>query len=266
MSPTEAPLKKSPWSPAGRAALGAPSSSALGAAGWTVVFSYHANAAAAQEVAQALEAMGRTAYAVQADTASAADRERLVNTALENCGGIDLLVNNAGMAPRQRADLLEVGEASYDEVMATNLKGPFFLTQRVARVMVEQVRTQAGPPAVLPKIINIGSLSAYASSTNRGEYCLSKAGMGMLTALFADRLAADGILVYEVRPGIIATDMTAAVQEKYDRLIEGGLLPLRRWGQPEDVARAVVALAGGALPYSTGEIINVDGGFHLKRL
>ena len=190
----------------------------------------------------------------------------LVNTALENCGGIDLLVNNAGMAPRQRADLLEMGEAIYDEVMATNLKGPFFLTQRVARVMVEQLRTQAGQPATAPKIINIGSISAYASSTNRGEYCLSKAGVGMLTALFADRLAEDGILVYEVRPGIIATDMTAAVQEKYDRLIEGGLLPLRRWGQPEDVARAVVALAEGALPYSTGEVINVDGGFHLRRL
>lgn len=239
---------------------------ALGAAGWTVVFSYRANASAAQEVAQALEDMGRTVYAVKADTASAQDREWLVNTALENCGGIDLLVNNAGMGPRQRADLLEVGEISYDEVMATNLKGPFFLTQRVARVMVEQMRTQAGQVSVPPKIINIGSLSAYASSTNRGEYCISKAGIGMLTALFADRLAGDGILVYEVRPGIIATDMTAVVQEKYDRLIEGGLLPVRRWGQPEDVARAVVALAEGALPYSTGEVINVDGGFHLKRL
>jgi NAD(P)-dependent dehydrogenase (short-subunit alcohol dehydrogenase family) len=244
---------------------------ALGAAGWTVVFSYHTNAAAAQEVTQALEDIGRTAYAVKADTANAEDREWLVNTALENCGGIDLLVNNAGMGPRQRADLLELGEASYDEVMATNLKGPFFLTQRVARVMVEQVRSeavqpQAGQPAFTPKIINIGSLSAYTSSANRGEYCLSKAGMGMLTALFADRLAGDGILVYEVRPGIIATDMTAVVQEKYDHLIEGGLLPLKRWGRPEDVARAVVALASGALPYSTGEVINVDGGFHLKRL
>ncbi len=238
----------------------------LGRAGWTVVFSYHNHAGAAREAARALEEMGRAGLATQADIASAADRERLVNTALEEYGGIDLLVNNAGMAPRQRTDLLEVGEPSYDEVMATNLKGPFFLTQRVARVMVEQIRGQGTNAGLPPKIINIGSLSAYASSPNRGEYCISKAGMSMLTTLFADRLAGEGILVYEVRPGIIATDMTAAVQEKYNRLIEGGLLPLPRWGQPEDVARAVVALAEGALPYSTGEVINVDGGFHLKRL
>jgi NAD(P)-dependent dehydrogenase (short-subunit alcohol dehydrogenase family) len=239
----------------------------LGRAGWTVVFSFHNNAAAAQEVTGMLDTMGQPGLAVQADTASAADRERLVNTALEAYGGIDLLVNNAGMAPRQRVDLLEVSEPSYDEVMATNLKGPFFLTQLVARVMVEQVRAQPDLPADRrPKIINIGSLSAYTSSTNRGEYCLSKTGLGMLTLLFADRLAEEGILVYEVRPGIIATDMTAAVQEKYTRLIDSGLLPVRRWGQPDDVARTIVALADGALPYSTGEVINVDGGFHFKRL
>ncbi len=236
----------------------------LARAGWTVVFSYQSNAAAAEEAAAELQALGRPGLAVQADIASAADRERLVNAALDAYGGIDLLVNNAGIAPRQRADLLEMSETSYDEVMATNLKGPFFLSQRVARVMVEQVRS--GGTQTPPKIINIGSLSAYTSSTNRGEYCLSKAGMGMMTALLADRLAEDGILVYEVRPGIIATDMTAVVQEKYDRMIAGGLLPVRRWGTPDDVARAVVALADGALPYSTGEIINVDGGFHLRRL
>lgn len=236
----------------------------LARAGWSVVFSYQSNTAAAEEVAGELQALGRPGLAVHADIASASDRERLVNTVLDDCGGIDLLVNNAGIAPRQRADLLEMSETSYDEVMATNLKGPFFLSQRVARVMVEQVRSGGGQNP--PKIINIGSLSAYTSSTNRGEYCLSKAGMGMMTALLADRLAEDGILVYEVRPGIIATDMTAKVQEKYDRLIADGLLPVRRWGMPDDVARAVVALADGALPYSTGEIINVDGGFHLRRL
>jgi NAD(P)-dependent dehydrogenase (short-subunit alcohol dehydrogenase family) len=237
---------------------------ALAQAGWSVAFSYHTNAAAAKEVSAALAALDRPGTAIQADVASAADRERLVNTVLETYGGIDLLVNNAGMAPRQRVDLLEMTEDSYDEVLAANLKGPFFLTQRVARVMVEQ--NIAATPVVLPKIINIGSLSAYASSVNRGEYCLSKAGMGMLTALFADRLAEAGIRVYEVRPGIIHTDMTARVQEKYDRLIDGGLLPMKRWGSPEDVARAVVALAEDALPYSTGEVINVDGGFHLRRL
>lgn len=236
---------------------------ALAKAGWRVAFSYHTNAAAAQEVTAELEAAGQPGLAIQAGLDSAEDRERLVNAVLDRWGGIDLLVNNAGMAPRQRADLLAMAEASYDEVMGANLKGPFFLTQRVARVMIEQVRAGG---AQTPKIINIGSMSAYTSSPNRGEYCLSKAGMGMLTALFADRLAEEGILVYEVRPGIIATDMTAAVQERYDRLIEAGLLPLRRWGKPEDVARAVLALAEGALPYSTGEVINVDGGFHLRRL
>ena len=140
-----------------------------------------------------------------------------MNAALDEHGGIDLLVNNAGMAPRERTDLLEMSETSYDEVMATNLKGPFFLTQRVARVMVEQMRSGGNQPPGC--IINIGSMSAYTSSTSRGEYCVSKAGLGMLTALFADRLAEDGIRVYEVRPGIIATDMTTAVKEKYDRLI-----------------------------------------------
>jgi 3-oxoacyl-[acyl-carrier protein] reductase len=240
---------------------------ALGKDGWTVVFSYHTNQIAAQEVTVLLEEMGQPGLAVKADIAHPLDREWFVNTTLDSLGGIDLLVNNAGMAPRQRNDLLELGEPSYDEVMATNLKGPFFLTQHVARVMVEQVRAEPNlPTEKRPKIINIGSMSAYTSSPNRGEYCLSKAGMGMLTLLFADRLAGEGILVYEVRPGIIATDMTAGVQEKYDRLIKGGLLPVARWGQPEDVARAVVALADGALPYSTGEVINIDGGFHLKRL
>lgn len=237
---------------------------ALARSGWTVVFSYRSNAEAAAQVAAEIQSLGYPGMAVQADVAGIQTGEHLVNAVLEEYGGIDLLVNNAGMAPRQRADLLEMGEISYDEVMATNLKGPFFLTQRVARIMVEQVHS--GGAQQTPRIINIGSLSAYASSPNRGEYCLSKAGVGMLTALFADRLAADGILVYEVRPGIIATDMTAVVQEKYDRLIEGGLLPIRRWGTPEDVARAVVSLAEGALPYSTGEVINVDGGFHLRRL
>lgn len=236
---------------------------ALAKQGWRVAFSFRGNAAAAEEVRAALEGMGQPGLAVQADIASTVDREMLVNRVLDEFGGIDLLVNNAGMAPRQRVDLLEMGEPSYDEVMATNLKGPFFLTQRVARVMVEQVRAGA---QVTPMIVNIGSLSAYTSSPNRGEYCLSKAGMGMMTGLFADRLAVEGIPVYEVRPGIIETDMTAGVREKYDRLIEGGLLPQARWGKVEDVARAVVALADGALLYSTGQVINVDGGFHLRRL
>jgi 3-oxoacyl-[acyl-carrier protein] reductase len=236
---------------------------ALGEAGWRVAFSYRGNQPAAEATAAELAALGHPGLPVQADVSSAEDRENLVNAVLDEYGGVDLLVNNAGMAPRQRTDLLEMSEPSFDEVMGTNLKGPFFLTQRVARVMVEQVRSGAGG---VPVIVNIGSISAYTSSPNRGEYCISKAGMGMMTALFADRLAEEGVRVYEVRPGIIETDMTAGVREKYDRMIEAGLLPIHRWGRPEDVARAVMALADGALPYSTGEVINVDGGFHLRRL
>ncbi len=230
---------------------------------WRVAVNYRSGAQAAEETVQTIRSAGGTAQAIQADISLATDRERLVEETLAAFGGIDLLVNNAGMAPRVRADLLEMSEESYDEVLATNLKGPFFLTQAVARWMIGRPTRSDGAPAM---IINIGSTSATTSSTSRGEYCLSKAGMGMMTALFADRLAAHGILVYEVRPGIIETDMTAVVQEKYDRMIEGGLLPLSRWGKAEDVARAVVAIAEGALPYSTGEIIHVDGGFHLRRL
>jgi NAD(P)-dependent dehydrogenase (short-subunit alcohol dehydrogenase family) len=236
---------------------------ALAKAGWQVAFSYRGNTEAAQATLAEIVAAGGEGLAVQADGSSTADRAKLVGAVLEQFGGIDLLVNNAGMAPRVRNDLLEMSEASYDEVMETNLKGAFFLTQHVARVMVEQQRAE---PDKMPVIINIGSISSDTSSTNRGEYCISKAGMSMMTLLFADRLAAEGIRVYEVRPGIIETDMTAGVKAKYDKSIAEGLLPIRRWGQPEDVARAVVALAEGVLPYSTGEVIHVDGGFHIRRL
>ena len=257
----------------------------LAAQGWAVVVNYRGNAVAAQEAAALVEQAGGQALIVQADIGDAADRERLVQETLARFGRIDLLVNNAGMAPRVRADLLETGEESYDEVMAVNLKGPFFLTQRVAKAMIAQSTTSAPSPSTgsghrpgtgegrgegsagsHPAIVNIGSISAYTASINRGEYCISKAGMGMMTALFADRLAAHGINVYEVRPGIIATDMTSGVTGKYDALIADGLTPLRRWGQPGDIAAAVVALAEGAFPFSTGEIFNVDGGFHMRRL
>lgn len=236
---------------------------ALGGDGWRVGVNYRSDAAAAAQTVSNIQALGGQAAALRADIASATDRQRLLEQVRQQWGRLDLLVNNAGMAPRRRADLLEMSEASYDEVMAANLKGPFFLTQQAAIWMAELKREGVTPD---PMIINIGSISANTASLNRGEYCLSKAGMGMLTVLFAVRLAEAGIRVYEVRPGIIATDMTAAVQEKYDQMIAGGLLPLRRWGQPEDVAKAVLALAEGALPYSTGEVIYVDGGFHLRRL
>ena len=236
---------------------------ALAKAGWQVAFSYRGNIEAAQSVLAEIQAIGVECAAIQADVSSTEDRSRLIGIVLEQFGGIDLLVNNAGMAPRQRTDLLEMSEASYDEVMATNLKGPFFLSQQVARIMVEQ---QKAEPDRMPVIINIGSISADTSSTNRGEYCVSKAGMGMMTLLYADRLAEAGIRVYEIRPGIIRTDMTSAVQAKYDQKIEEGDFPIRRWGMPDDVARAVVAIADGLLPYTTGQVINIDGGFHLRRL
>jgi 3-oxoacyl-[acyl-carrier protein] reductase len=236
---------------------------ALAGHGWPVAISYRDNAATAAETLRLIEAAGSPGFVLRADVANTSDRERLVAETLARYGHIDLLVNNAGMAPRRRMDLLDVSEESYDEVMAVNLRGPFFLAQRVAKAMIEQVRTGA---AVQPAIVNIGSISAYTSSINRAEYCVSKAGLAMMTALYADRLAEYGIRVYELRPGIIETDMTSASKGKYDRLIAGGLTPIRRWGTPEDVAQAVVAIAEGHLPFSTGEVINVDGGFHLRRL
>jgi len=190
---------------------------------------------------------------VVADNAVAEDRARL----LEECGEIDLLVNNAGVAPKVRADLLDMSEESMSELMQINLYGPFFLTQQAAKGMIERGRGM---------IINISSMSAYTVSVNRGEYCISKAGISMMTQLYAARLAEYGIPVYEIRPGIIRTDMTSGVTEKYDRLIDGGLLPMSRWGTPEDIADAVSVLAEGRLRYSTGEVINVDGGFHIQRL
>lgn len=194
---------------------------------------------------------------IQADNSSAEDRERAVQAVLDRFGRIDLLVNNAGIAPRVRADLLEMSEQSMHELLDVNLVGPFFLTQRVARQMIAQ---KSG------MIINITSMSAYVSSVNRGEYCVSKAGLSMMTSLFAVRLAEYGIPVYEIRPGIIKTDMTAKVSEKYDRLIADGITPIKRWGTPEDIAQAVYMLSQGLLPFSTGEVLNVDGGFHLQRL
>lgn len=194
--------------------------------------------------------------------ASKADRERFISETIEKFGRIDVLVNNAGITPAKRMDLLDMTEESFDRVISVNLKGCLGMSQIVAKQMIkqQQVNEQHGV------IINISSCSAYASSVNRGEYCISKTGISMLTKLFADRLAAENIGVYEIRPGIIATDMTSTVKEKYDKLINDGLLPISRWGKPQDVANAVSVLCSGKLCYSTGEIINVDGGFHIQRL
>lgn len=194
------------------------------------------------------------------DLSKAVDRENAVKTVIEKYGSIDILVNVAGVAPKVRADLLTMSEESYDFVMNINTKGTLFLTQLVANEMIKNNGENKG------SIVNISSMSAYTSSTNRGEYCISKAGVSMITKLFADRLAEYGITVNEVRPGIIATGMTSTVKEKYDNLIDGGLLPIKRWGRPEDIADAVYALCSGALPYMTGQSLDIDGGFHIRRL
>ncbi|MCH5266679.1 MAG: 3-ketoacyl-ACP reductase [Lachnospiraceae bacterium] len=199
---------------------------------------------------------------VQADIGKQEDRFRLVSETVEAFGRIDVLVNNAGVAPDVRADLLEMTEESFDRVIGINTKGNLFLTQAVAKQMLKQeiIGKKRGT------IINISSCSAEVSSINRGEYCVSKAGVSMLTKLFADRLAGEGIFVHEIRPGVIATDMTSGVQEKYDRLIEEGKFPIARWGTPEDVAEAAAVFAGDSFLYTTGNYIDVDGGFHIKRL
>ncbi len=201
-------------------------------------------------------------YYVQGDLSKDSDRERLVSEALKRFGRIDVLVNVAGVAPKVRNDILEMTEESYDFVMNINAKGTMFLTQRTAKEMIKNEPVNG----VRGYICNISSMSAYTSSTSRGEYCISKAGVSMVTKLFADRLAEYGIPVNEIRPGIIATGMTATVKKKYDDLIDGGLLPIKRWGQPEDIADGVYALCTGALPYVTGQSVDIDGGFHIQRL
>lgn len=258
----------------------------LARGGYALVVNYAGNEAAARETAAACIAFGPPAEICQADVSQPVDRERLLTFTRERFGRLDLLVNNAGITSPGRADILDATEESFDKVIGVNLKGPFFLSQIAARWMIEQGGASGGgqsdgsdrsdrshlnaqcatPDAYRPKIVTITSVSAYAASTNRGDYCIAKAGLAMMTQLFAARLAEHGILVYEVRPGIIATDMTAAVTEKYDRLIAEGLTPIARWGTPEDVGRAVVAIAQDHLPFSTGEVINVDGGFHVRRL
>ncbi|MDO8685548.1 MAG: 3-ketoacyl-ACP reductase [Clostridiales bacterium] len=200
---------------------------------------------------------------VKGDITSNASRREVVGKIIGSFGRIDVLVNNAGVALKVRMDILETTEESFDFVTGINLKGTFFLTQLVSNIMKDEVCKIDG---IKPKIVNISSMSAYTSSTQRGEYCISKAGVSMITTLFADRLSEYGINVYEIRPGIIFTDMTSVVKEKYDNLISNGLTPIKRWGYPEDVANAVSVFCSDKLDFSTGEVLNVDGGFHIRRL
>ena len=231
--------------------------------GYDILVNYAGNRAAAEETATGIRERGQNVQICQADITRIEDGKRLVDTTLTAFGRLDMLVNNAGIAPQVRADILEATPESYEEVMDTNLKGPYFLTQYAANHMIalkERGKIQT------PRIVVITSISAYTASTARGEYCVSKAGLSMMTRLFAARLAECGIPVNEIQPGIIQTDMTGPVKKKYDALIADGLTPIRRWGQPEDIGKAVAAIALGYFDFTTGAGIPVDGGFHMHRL
>ncbi len=217
-----------------------------------------------EKVTERYEKFGDAVQYVQGDLTSGSDREKVLDAAESAFGALGVLVNVAGVAPTVRADILEMTEQSYDRVMTINTKGTMFMTQLAARRMMQNDKDANGLRGF---IVNISSMSAYTSSISRGEYCISKAGVSMITTLFADRLAPEGILVNEIRPGIIATGMTATVKAKYDKLIfEDGLLPVARWGQPQDIANAVYVLCSGQLGYTTGQSVDVDGGFHIQRL
>ncbi len=231
--------------------------------GWDLAICGQRPEQAVGEALRELAASGVEVLYCQASVADGAGRARLVEAVRERFGRLHALVNNAGIAPRVRADILEASPESFEEVLRVNLEGPYFLTQAVARWLIEQGQAD---PRFRGSIVNISSVSAVVASTNRGDYCISKAGISMATQLWAVRLAEHGITVYEVRPGIIRTDMTAGVQEKYDRLIGEGLLLQARWGLPEDVGRAVAMLLREDLPYSTGQVITVDGGLTVDRL
>jgi 3-oxoacyl-[acyl-carrier protein] reductase len=235
----------------------------LCADGLAVVINYANSKAKAEVLVSELAGQGHHAIAVQGSVAEALDRQRIVEAAYNEWGRLDVLVNNAGITSPGRSDLLEATEESWDTVFSTNLKGPFFLSQYAANKMIPQI--EAGK-IECAQIVNISSISAYAVSTNRSDYCIAKAGMQMMTWQFATRLADENINVYEICPGVIASDMTAPVKEKYDKLIADGLTPIRRWGSTDDVAAAVSAIVDGKFPFSTGERFNVDGGFHLRRL
>lgn len=245
-----------------RRGIGLGIAKSLGQEGYTVVIS--GTAERAETLTAALVTRGIDAHYQKCDITRRKDREALLAFAAGRFGRIDLLVNNAGIAPAARADLLDMAEESFDRVLDTNLKGTFFLTQSAAREMLRMQGCRL--PDYHPRIINISSISAYTASVNRGEYCISKAGVSMVTELFADRLAEAGIPVFEIRPGIIDTDMIGGVREKYENMVAGGVTPIRRLGRPEDIGDCVAALCSGRLDFCTGQVINADGGFHIRRL
>ena len=232
----------------------------LAKAGYTVCAVGTRDEDAVSEYLDELKSYSSESFYVSGDISTDEGREKIEREAVRGLGEIDVLVNNAGVAPKERNDILEMTEGSFDNVVGTNLRGTFFLTQRIAKVMAAQKND------AMRAVIFITSISATVSSTNRGEYCMSKAGLSMAATLYADRLAEYGIRVYEVRPGVIATDMTAGVREKYNKLINGGLCLIPRMGEPDDIGRTVLALSDGYLGYTTGQVINVDGGMTIQKL
>jgi 3-oxoacyl-[acyl-carrier protein] reductase len=236
---------------------------ALAREGWTLALGGTRAEADVTLVLDELRTLGVHAHYVRGDLSSRDDRAHIIENVKAAIGVPNALVNNAGRGPAARLDLLEATEESFEAVVRTNLQGPYFLTQAIAHAQVEQRRRDHSFEA---RIVFVTSVSADMASTNRGDYCVSKAGLSMAARLFASRLAGDGIPVFEVRPGIVATDMTAGVREMYDRRIADGLVPEGRWGQPEDVGRVVAALLRGDVPYATGTIVNVDGGLSIPRL
>ena len=235
----------------------------LAASGFDLAINGRRDAQDAREAIAAIEAAGASAIYCKGDVAILEEHARILETVRERFGRLEVLVNNAGVAPDVRADILEATPDSFDRLLAINLRGPYFLTQAAANWMIQQARED---PGFRGCIVNVSSVSAIVASTNRGDYCISKAGVAMSTQLWAARLAEFGIEVYEVRPGIIATDMTAGVQARYDKLIAEGLTVQKRWGTPQDVGRAVATLARGGLPYATGQVLTIDGGLTLRRL
>lgn len=240
----------------------------LAGGGYSVAINYASSQEAAEETAalcrERQQHDSQRFVPVQADISSTEQRNALVENALSELGRLDGLVNNAGISPPERADITEASEASFEKVMQVNLQGPYFLTQRVVQYWLNDE-----PDAALPggfKIIYVTSISSHTASVNRGEYCISKAGLSMAVQLWASRLAGEGIQVYEVRPGIMLTDMTRGVKEKYDKLIAEGVVPQKRWGTPDDVGQAVRAFVDGDFSYSTGTVVDVDGGFQMRQL
>lgn len=247
----------------GSRGIGFGCASRLAELGFDIAINGMRERSAVGESIETLTALGADVLYCQGDIGSAAARAAMLASIQQHFGRLNVLVNNAGVAPKERKDILAGSEASFDYVVGTNLKGPYFLSQAAANWMIEQ---KTADPETFFAIINIGSISATVASVNRGEYCVAKAGVAMMTALFAARLGAYDIPVYEIRPGVTKTDMTSGVSDKYDRLIEAGLCVTQRWGFPADVGKAAGALATGQFPYSTGQVILVDGGLTLPRL